>query len=146
MDDIYFLQASSMYFLSLWKTYLGPLIAAGSGFSYLEMLLFNLGAAMSSALGMLIVSDAWHRKRAHKKAGFNGNLRKALRLWKKYGKLGSAILASVLIGIPTYALVARRFKESRRKIVMELTVISFVWCSTIYWAGREGFLIAETLL
>jgi len=146
LDDIYLLQASSMYFLSLWKTYLGPLIAAGSGFSYLEMLLFNLGAAMSSALGMLLATDAWHRKRSRSSTGFNGNLRKALRLWKKYGKLGSAILAPVLIGIPTYAVIARRFKESRRKIILELTVISFVWCTVIYWAGLEGLLMAEALL
>ena len=135
-----------MYFLSLWKTYLGPLIAAGSGFGYLEVLFFNLGAALSSVISILFATDFWLSKRTSSNKGFNGNLRRALRLWKKYGKLGSAMLAPILIGIPTYALIARRFKESRRKIVCEMVVITFAWCTLIYWAGREGLLIAEQML
>ena len=146
MEDAYLLQASSMFFLSLWKTYLGPLIAAGSGFGYFEMLIFNLGAGLSSAVSILFINDYWTARRSGRSKGFNGNLRKALRFWKKYGRLGSATLAPILIGIPTYALIARRFKESRRRIVSELTLITFVWCTIIYWAGREGLLIAETLL
>lgn len=135
-----------MYFLSLWKTYLGPLIAAGSGFGYFEMLLFNLSAACSSVISILFITDFWFARRSGSNKGFNGNLRKAVRLWRKYGKLGSAMLAPILIGIPTYAVVARRFKESRRKIIFEITLISFAWCSIIYWAGREGLLFAEKML
>jgi hypothetical protein len=135
-----------MYFFSLWKTYLGPLIAAGSGFGYFEMLIFNLGAALSSAVSMVFINDFVAARRTNRRKGFNGKLRKALRFWKKYGRLGSATLAPILIGIPTYAVLARHFKEPRRRIISELALITFVWCSIIYWAGREGLLLAETLL
>lgn len=134
-----------MYFLSLWKTYIGPLIAAGADFSYIEMLVFNLGAAISSSIGTLWVTDLWMRKRTSTRKGFNGNLRRALKLWKKYGRGGSAVLAPVLIGIPTYALLARRFKASRRSIVTEITVITFTWCSVIYWAGISGLVAVSAI-
>lgn len=146
MDTPYFLQASSMYLLSLWKTYIGPLIAAGSGFSYLEMLLFNLGAAISSALCMLGLTDLWMHRRKAKTKGFDRNLRRTLRFWKKYGNVGSAVLAPVVIGIPTYTLIARRLKSSRRRILSEVTLITLLWCTLFYWAGIEGLIIAESVM
>jgi len=146
MDDTYFLQAATMYFLSLWKTYLGPLIAAGSGFSYIEMLLFNLGAALSSSVSVLFLTDLWVKKLQSKRKGFNKHLRKVLKIWKRYGKRGSAVLAPILIGIPTYAVIARRFKQSRRSILLEITIITFAWCSVIFVAGREGFLLLDAAI
>lgn len=143
MDETYLLQAFTMYFLSLWKTYIGPLLAAAGHFGYFEMLVFNLGAAVTSIIGTLLLTDFWIAKRTSSNKGFNKNLRRALRLWKKYGKVGSAVLAPILIGIPTYTLVARRLKSTRRSIIIELTLITFAWCTVIYWAGREGLLIAE---
>lgn len=143
MDDTYLIQAFSMYFLSLWKTYLGPLIAAGSGFSYAEMLAFNLGAALSSTLSMLFLTDLWMKKRRTKKRGFNKHLRRTLRIWKRYGRVGALALAPILIGIPTYAVLARRFKESKRRIVIELSCVITLWCTLIFIAGQQGLLIAE---
>lgn len=144
MEDAFLLQASGIYFLSLWKTYIGPLIAAGSGFSYLEMLLVNLGAALSSVLGVIALTDLGMKRKKTQPKGFDKNLRKTLRFWKKYGKSGSALLAPVLIGIPTYTLIARRLKASRRSIILEITLITFTWCTIFYWAGVEGLLIAES--
>lgn len=143
MDETYFLQASSMVFLSFWKTYIGPLIAAASGFAYWEMLLFNLGAALTSVLGILGLTDFWMNRR-RSQAGFNGKLRKALRLWRRYGNAGSLVLAPVLIGIPTYTLIARRLKTPRREIIACVTVVTTAWCSLFYWAGVEGLLLVES--
>jgi len=144
VDPTYFAQAASMYFLSLWKTYLGPLIAAGAGFSYVEMLAFNLSAAISSSTCMLWLTDQWMKRRKTTTTKFNGNLRRALRFWKKYGQSGSVLLAPILIGIPTYALIARRFKTSKRNIIAQISLITFLWCSAIYWAGIQGLLVVAT--
>jgi len=143
MDETYLLQVLSMFFFSAWKTYIGPLIAVGAGFSYLEMLLFNMGPALGSAAAVLFITDFWMSKRQAKPKGFNKNLRKALRIWKRYGKSMTLLMAPILLGIPSYALIARRLKESRTKIMLELTMATFAWCTLIYWAGFNGLLLAE---
>lgn len=146
MDEAYFLQILSMFFFSVWKTYIGPLIAVAANFAYWEMLLFNLGPAFCSAAASLIVTDMWMKKRRRKAPGFNRNLRKVLRIWRRYGKKTSLLIAPVIIGIPSYAIIARRLKESNTRILVELTLVTFLWCSAIYWASLEGLLVAEQFI
>jgi hypothetical protein len=146
MDETYLLQILSMFFFSVWKTYVGPLIAVGANFSYWEMLLFNMGPALGSAAVTLFITDFWVAKRQAKPKGFNKNLRKVLRIWKRYGKSMVLVLAPVFIGVPSYALIARRLKISRSKIMFELMMITFLWCSLIFWAGHEGIILAEGLI
>jgi len=143
MDETYLLQVLSMFFFSAWKTYIGPLIAVGAGFSYFEMLLFNMGPALGSAAASLFITDLWMAKRQTKAKGFNKNLRRVLKIWRRYGKSMTLLMAPILLGVPSYALIARRLKVSRTKIMLELTSVTFVWCSIIYWAGIKGLLLAE---
>ena len=144
MDETYLLQILSMFFFSVWKTYIGPLIAVGAEFAYWEMLLFNMGPALSSAAATLFMTDYWMTRRQAKPKGFNKHLRRALRFWKRHGKRMTLVLAPILLGIPSYALIARRLRESRANIMLELTAITFVWCTVIFWAGKEGLLLAES--
>lgn len=146
MDEAYFLQVLSMFFFSVWKTYIGPLIAVGANFSYVEMLLFNMGPALGSAGATLFMTDYWTARRQSKPKGFNKNLRKVLRTWKRYGKRVTLVLAPVLLGVPSYALIARRLRASRTTIMLELTAITFIWCSVIFFAGREGLLLVESVI
>jgi len=146
MDEAYFLQVLSMFFFSVWKTYIGPLIAVGANFSYAEMLLFNMGPALGSAGATLFMTDYLSSRRQSKAKGFNKNLRKVLRIWKRYGKRVTLVLAPVLLGVPSYALIARRLRASRTTIMLELTTITFIWCSVIFFAGREGLLLVESVI
>lgn len=145
MDETYLLQALSMLFFSAWKTYIGPAIAAGSNFAYWEMLLFNMAPALSSAAVTLCLTDLWMTKRQSKAKGFDRRLRKALRIWKRYGKKTTLLLSPILLGIPSYALIARRLKEKRLSIMLELSVITFMWCTLVYWASIEGLVLIESL-
>ncbi|MFT6122758.1 MAG: hypothetical protein ACJAWS_000334 [Oleiphilaceae bacterium] len=146
MDETYLLQILSMFFFSVWKTYIGPLIAVGASFSYFEMLLFNMVPALGSAATALFMTDLWMAKRQAKAKGFNKNLRRALKIWKRYGKSITLLIAPILLGVPSYALIARRLKESRAKIMFELTAATFFWCSVIYWAGIKGLLLTEMVI
>lgn len=132
-----------MLFFSVWKTYIGPAIAAGAQFAYWEMLLFNMGPALSSAAATVFVTDLWMNKRQSKPKGFDRRLRKVLKMWKRYGKRTTLFLSPVLLGIPSYALIARRLKEKRLTIMLELTAITFLWCTAVYWASLEGLVYVE---
>jgi len=143
MDEAYLLQILSMFFFSVWKTYIGPAIAAGSNFAYWEMLVFNMGPALGSAALTLGVTDFWMNQRQSKPKGFDRRLRKALTLWRRYGKRTTLFLSPVLLGIPSYALIARRLKERRLTILLELTATTFLWCTAVYWASIEGLLYIE---
>jgi uncharacterized membrane protein YhaH (DUF805 family) len=143
MDETYLLQALSILFFSAWKTYIGPIIAAGANFAYWEMLFFNMGAALSSAAVTLFATDIWMTRRQNKSKGFNKNLRKILKIWRRYGKRTTLFLSPILLGIPSYALIARRLKESRTTIMIELSAITFLWCTGIYWASVEGLVLVD---
>jgi uncharacterized membrane protein YhaH (DUF805 family) len=145
MDETYLLQALSMLFFSAWKTYIGPAVAAASNFTYWEMLLFNMGAALSSAAATLAATDFWMARRNTKAKGFNKNLRKALRFWRRFGKRFTLLLSPILLGVPSYALLARRLKETKSRIMLELSLSTFFWCSLVYWASLEGLLLVENL-
>jgi len=146
VDEWYLLQALTIFWFSLWKTYIGPLMAAGLGFSYWEMLLYNLSAALSSSLAVLYASDLYFARRKSKPKGFSRHLRRALGYWKKYGKWVAIVLAPVILGIPTYVFIARRLKERRRIIMLEIAVITSAWCTLIYFAGKQGILAFQTFL
>lgn len=146
IDDIYILEAISMFLLSLWKTYLGPIMAAATGFSYTEMLLFNVSAAIISTLKVLYLGDWIFAKRGRKKGHtFNPKLRRFLYFWKKYGFISVAILAPVLIGIPTSTIIAQRLKTPKITIVYAHAITSFFWCSIFYFSITWGLLLVEDL-
>lgn len=145
MDEAYLLQALSMLFFSAWKTYIGPAIAAASNFAYWEMLLFNMTPALCSSAATVYLTDFWMMKRQSKPKGFNRKLRKVLTIWKRYGKRVTLLLSPILLGIPSYALIARRLKERRVVIMADLAIITFIWCTIIYWASREGMLLIDEL-
>ncbi len=146
VDEWYLLQALTIFWLSLWKTYIGPLMAAGLGFSYWEMMLYNISAALSSSLIVLYASDIYFARRKSNPKGFNRKLRQALGYWKKYGKWVALTLAPVLLGIPTYVFIARRLKERRRIIMLEIGAITSAWCTLIYFAGKQGIIAVQAFL
>lgn len=139
MSELYIIEALTMFSLSLWKIYLGPIMGVVAGFSYFEVLLFNLSAAVISTIKALYFSDwLFERFKKKKKNTFNPKLRRFLRFWKKYGFKSTAILAPVLIGIPTSAIIANRLKITKSTIVYAHTLSSFFWCTLIYFATKYG--------
>ncbi len=125
----------SMAFLSLWKTYSGPAIAAFLSYSYPEMLVFNLIPAMIAAfVGWQIapVYSSLFKKR--KAVVFKPKLRKFMKKWNQYGQLSMAILAPVLVGIPSYTFVSKRLNQSVVRTFGLLLLSILGWSSLAYSA------------
>jgi len=131
----YWLLALTMMLLSLWKVYLGSALAAFVSFSYGEMLVFNFIPAMMSALKAWYFGDwLFERFLPNTPKGFNSRLRKIVRFWHRHGNWGGAILAPVLLGVPTYAVIANRFRTPFKVVMLSLTVTTWLWCSIMYFA------------
>lgn len=123
----------SMALLSLWKTYSGPAIAAFLSYSYPEMLMFNLVPALIAAYAgwkIAPVYSSFFRKR--QQVVFKPKLRKFIKRWNQYGQLSMAILAPVLVGIPSYTFVSKRLNQSGFKTFGMLALSILGWSSLAY--------------
>ena len=146
MDLIVITQCIVIMVFSLWKTYIGPIIAATLGFSFVGMLLPNLLAVVLSTYLSLRLNDYLLNHHQRPPRGYNKNLRKALSLWKKYGKWGAAMFAPVLISLPIYAFIAARLKAQHREIYFLLLLCSALWCSLFYVLALNGLLLLENVI
>ncbi|MCW8347017.1 MULTISPECIES: hypothetical protein [Vibrio] len=134
--DSYLLLGLAMALLSIWKTYSGPALAGFVGFSYPEMLLFNvLPALMAGCFGWFIGRYSFYlyaRKNFHP---HRPKLRRFVAAWKRYGNKTMATLAPVLVGIPLYTLVARRLRQDR------VTTFILLSSSILCWSGLSYSLV-----
>ncbi len=142
--DIYILKALIMMMFSVWKTYVGPALSYACKFSYSEMLVFNLSAAMMSTFFSLRYSRAisktlnrlFSRK---KKPQFNPKYRKYIRFWNRYGLYGTMLLTPVLIGIPIGIFLAVRFGTRKMTIMYAMAFMVLFWSTIFYYLGMFGF-------
>ncbi len=133
--ETYLAVGLSMALLSLWKTYSGPAIAAFLSYSYPEMLVFNLIPAMIAALAgwqIAPVYSSLFKKR--KEVVFKPKLRKFMKKWNQYGQLSMAILAPVLVGIPSYTFVSKRLNQSVVR-TFGLLLLSILGWSTLAYSA-----------
>lgn len=143
MEWIVVLQAACIFVFSLWKTYVGPVLAAALGFSYFPMLLINVSAVLVSAFLTLWLNDYLLQHHQRPPKGYNKHLRTALRYWKNYGQWGAAFLAPVLLSIPIFTFIAVRLKTPRQGIYLGLTLCTVFWCTVYYVLALEGIVLAD---
>lgn len=144
ITDSYLLQALSVFMLSLWKTWLGPVMSAPYGFSYWEMIGWNISAAMISATVTLhfrrkineLIRQPLPKKDL--KPRFRKELRRYVRFWRRYGFYGAMVLTPVLIGIPLGVWVSARLGTEKMRIVIALGVSSVMWSSALYSLASFG--------
>lgn len=134
------LERASMAGFSLWKTYIGPMMAAALGYGYAEMLLYNLGGALASTAAALVIGDRLTR-RGRPVVGFDRKLRRALRFWRARGDTMAAFLSPIVLGIPVYVLIARKFRTSRRVVMLRSMASATFWSSVCYLFAAEILLL-----
>ena len=142
--EIYILQAKSVFLFSLWKTYVGPALSVPYGFSYIEMLLFNVSAAMISGYVVLrfnryinsLLGKVFPKRQGKPK--FKPQLCKYLRFWQRYGFYGVMALTPILIGIPLGVWLSARLGTSKTRIMVTLFVLCVFWASHSYFAALSG--------
>tara|TARA_Y100001972_G_C7575409_1_gene288771 strand:+ start:410 stop:883 length:474 start_codon:yes stop_codon:yes gene_type:complete len=142
--DSYILQGLSVFFLSLWKTWLGPALSVPYGFSFWEMIGWNVSGAMLSATLTLHFNrdiNALIRRllpRRESKPRFRKELRRYVRFWRRYGFYGVMFLSPVLVGIPLGAWISARLGTPKPRILLMLAIFSVLWSSALYYAALFG--------
>ncbi len=142
--EVFVLKAKSVFLLSLWKTYVGPALSVAYEFSYFEMVLFNISAAMISGYMVLRFNDSINvllgkvLPKRKSKPGFKPQLRKYLKFWHKYGFYGVMALTPILIGIPLGVWISKRLGTNQTRIMVTLFVFSLFWASLFYYTTLSG--------
>ena len=120
-----------MCLLSTWKTYTGPAIAAVLGFSFFEMLLYNFVPAI--LIGFKVwYGGSWFFSLNTKKKQESKKMKKFEELWARFGDRNAALLAPIFIGIPTYAIIAKKLGGSFKATFVNLAFFTLLWCSVFY--------------
>lgn len=132
--ETYFIVGLTMALLSLWKTYSGPAIAAVMSYSYPEMLLFNVVPAMMAAYAGWALGPMANRIfLRNSNVSYRPKLKKFMQRWNRYGQVSMALLAPVLVGIPSYTFVSKRLNQGIAKTFGLLTA------SILFWSGIAYF-------
>ncbi len=136
---------------STWKTYVGPAFSYACGFSYWEMVLYNLGAALISIFLFLRYSRAINKTftkifRKKNKRRFNPRYRKHIRFWNKYGLYGTLFLTPILIGLPIGVFLAVRFGTKKQTIFYITAIMVVFWSSLFYYLGILGYAFIDLSL
>ena len=143
MEWIVVLQAVCIFVFSLWKTYIGPMLAAALGFSYFPMVLINVLAVLASAFLTLWLNDYLLQHHQRPPKGYSKHLRLALRYWKRYGQWGAALLAPILLSIPIFTFIAARLRTPRKTIYLRLSLFTIFWSTIFYVLALEGVVLAD---
>jgi hypothetical protein len=142
--DYYLLLGLSVFFMSLWKTWLGPAVSVVYGFSWPEMLAWNLSGAMLSTTLTLHYSrdiNALIRRLLPKrqdKPHFRKELRRYVRFWRRYGFYGVMALTPVLVGIPVGTWVSARLGTHKQSIMVMMAIFCTFWSSVLFYAASVG--------
>ncbi|QZT37549.1 hypothetical protein K5X82_01350 [Halosquirtibacter xylanolyticus] len=138
------LESLAVFVLSLWKIYLGFAYLAIQGYSLIYACLLNLSAVAVSVFFTYLLwkqGDKWpffNRFRTHR------SYQKAIEFWRRNGAMLTLILSPILIGIPTYVIIALEAKISIKRITISMIFISFLWGILCYYGS--SFFVDDVVL
>ena len=117
----------AMFLLSLWKVYIAFGYFAYESYSFVAASTIVLSAVVCSNLLCYSISAkmqnaTWFKKFKHSKTYLKGST-----FYSKYGFYPSAILAPMILGVPTFCLVSYAFDVSNKKVLSALILSSLIW-------------------
>jgi hypothetical protein len=139
------LKAVPVYFSSMLKFIFGPLGGFAAGLELVTTILVTV-AGMMTVVFSFTYAGTWLREKViHRFFGkrkiFSQNSRKFVRIWKKYGLVGVALLTPVLLTPIGGTLLAVSSGSPKEKIIIFMFVSASVWSIllsvAVYFLGNE---------
>jgi len=138
------LKALSIYTLCLFKFIVGPIAGYGAGLHIITTIITTILGMMTSVVAFTYFGD-WLRAKvlkrwiANRKKFSPGN-RRAVRIWKRFGLIGVAVLTPLLLTPIGGTVIAVGFGAPKEKILLYMlvsaTVFAILFSVAIYGFGE----------
>jgi hypothetical protein len=79
------------------------------------------------------LKERWFPSKTPKKKFTSGN-RRVIRIKRRFGLVGIAVITPVILSIPIGAFLAERFFKDKKKVILYLSVSGVIWCFVFYFA------------
>ena len=139
------LKIISVYFSSMLKFILGPLGGYGTGLNLVTTILTTV-AGMMTVVFLFTFFGNWIRKNVlskfwRKESKFSVSNKKFVRIWKKYGLVGVAVLTPIILTPIGGTILAVSSGSPKEKIILYMFISASVWSiiisASIYFFGKQ---------
>lgn len=139
------LKIISVYFSSMLKFFFGPIGGFAAKLSFLTTVLTTIAGMMTVVLVFTFFGE-WLRKNVisrffKKQSKFSVNNKKFVKIWKKYGLVGVAILTPLILTPIGGTILAVSSGSPKNRIIIYMfisaTVWSVVFTSIFYFFGTQ---------
>lgn len=135
----YIIKFVTIYFACLFKFIAGPVLGAAAGYNLMEIVLVTVGGMMTSVVTMTYLGDwfksHWNLRLTKNRKKFTSRTRRIVKVWKKFGPIGIAVLTPIILTPIGGTIVLNAFNVNKKKIFL------YMLASALFWALIFGFSI-----
>ncbi|GAB3006756.1 hypothetical protein [uncultured Cyclobacterium sp.] len=139
----YLITFAGIYFLCLFKFIAGPLLGAAAGYGLIEIILVTVSGMMTSVFLFTFLGE-WFKKNwtiiiKKKSKKFSKRTRNTIKVWKKFGIWGIALLTPLILTPIGGTVVLTSFGVAKKKILFSMLISALLW-SFIFGLSIEELL------
>lgn len=122
-----------IYFLCLFKFIAGPVLGSAAGYGVLESIFVTVAGMMTSVLLFTLIGNKFKKvlklRFSKKKPIFSKKNRTLVKVWKKYGEVGIAIITPLVLTPIGGTLIMVSFGAKKRHIYLNMLLSSLFWAT-----------------
>jgi len=122
-----------IYFLSLFKFIAGPVLGYAAGYGVLESILVTVAGMMTSVLLFTLIGSKFKNylklRFNKKKPIFSKKNRSLVKIWKKYGEVGIAVITPLILTPIGGTLIMVSFGAKKRHIYINMLLSGIFWAT-----------------
>ncbi len=132
----------SVYFSSMLKFILGPILGAEEGLTIIETSLFTFLGSLSIIVLIVLIGEParkWLAKRAKKKKNyrvFTKGRRRTIRFYRRFRMAGIAFLTPLILTPIGGAVIAVAFGVKKPTIIFHMVWANLFWAGILSYATR----------
>ena len=122
-----------IYFLSLFKFIAGPVLGSAAGYGIVGSIIVTVAGMMTSVFLFTIIGSKFKNylklRFNKKKPIFSKKNRTLVKIWKKYGEIGIAVITPLVLTPIGGTLIMVSFGAKKRNIYINMLLSSLFWAT-----------------